>query len=360
MRRIRLGLPSLCAALTLIACGDDTASTATDTTTSTSTATSDTDAATTTSQPDTEVAGPADGDQDGDPDATDCAPDDPTRRHGAVERPGNAKDDDCDGQTDEAAAAIELRPVFMLGLIGQDATSVAGTSRVDLAEGGKTWTDVSAVVTPEGSSDPIAAEVHWLADSYRLSVTMPLTAFDLVARNPAHFQIAVTAQSDADTFTDTVDFVFSVLPDRVGMTFVDGALYGIVSNPAVRFRNGSSLFVGTNFDSYGPSTEVAPGIWSFTPNGAAPVPTSYTPGVPSLLYFTAGEQSKYGSEAYISTFTAGPTGAGFVAYWGKTGTTPLGLVFFELTDHDNDDAVHVSDLDGVDPESFDLGTPPAN
>ena len=43
-----------------------------------------------------------DRDCDGDPDASDCAPDDPAIRHGAPEL-CNGKDDDCDGIVDEAA-----------------------------------------------------------------------------------------------------------------------------------------------------------------------------------------------------------------------------------------------------------------
>ncbi len=44
-----------------------------------------------------------DSDGDGEPDFLDCAPNDPTIHPDAKEIPGNHKDDDCDGKTDEAA-----------------------------------------------------------------------------------------------------------------------------------------------------------------------------------------------------------------------------------------------------------------
>jgi putative metal-binding protein len=49
----------------------------------------------------TTVVSPTDQDCDGDPDVTDCDPDDPTVHHGAQEVCLNQIDDDCDGELDE-------------------------------------------------------------------------------------------------------------------------------------------------------------------------------------------------------------------------------------------------------------------
>ena len=44
---------------------------------------------------------PTDSDGDGDPDSTDCFPNDPSRHHGCVEVCGNGVDDNCSGSVDE-------------------------------------------------------------------------------------------------------------------------------------------------------------------------------------------------------------------------------------------------------------------
>jgi Tol biopolymer transport system component len=53
-------------------------------------------------------ATPADSDNDGDPDTTDCAPFDPNRHHGATEV-CNGLDDNCDGQIDEGVTTTFYR-----------------------------------------------------------------------------------------------------------------------------------------------------------------------------------------------------------------------------------------------------------
>ncbi len=299
---------------------------------------------------DTGTAGvPGDSDSDGEMDATDCKPNDGTVRHGAIELASNSVDDDCDGTTDEAALDTPFARIVASGAVGSDATVFTGVAKyVSLDGTGSSMSALTATVTVDGTTPVPGASASWDPVTSALSLSVPMSSFDLRAMNPTRLQLLARAQAGDNTYVGTMSCDVTVVPERVGFTVVDGVMYGLVRKEfALR-----ALLAPQPTNQWLAEAEVAPGVWRFM--GSEPPPTG-TAWSPYLLYLTAGEHPETGGQAELDDFKAGATGAGYTVYTGTTPEGPAGtgsLIVFEATDLDGDSTISVNDLSKVSLEGF--------
>lgn len=298
----------------------------------TSGGTIDSDAADTDPAPDTDAPPVADADADGTPDDADCAPTVATTRPGAVERPGNGVDDDCDDTIDEAPIPTTFRRSFVGVPFTDGDVQLSGPFRIlpETLEGSIT----DGVLWLAEGGAPVGDPVGGMARDGVVSISLPTDDFDLRTLNPAPRQIWVAVQVGDDTYTGEMLLEFMVTPARTALTLIDGRLYGVIPT-RLRFREGAALFVPDIHTSYGPEAELSPGIWSF----ATAPPTLSAP--PYLLYYSAGQHPETGAEALWTSFTALVEGSVYRAAYVDT----EGLLFYvTLTDLDGDQDIDVDDL----------------